>query len=398
MKRRWRGWPAMALLGLTVHLALFSGHRSARSPGQAFADGLDTPTPAPSPTPAATGTPSRSRSPMPEDNGTLSHEEAVALIWAGDYERAERALRANLLKLTAANNAERAEILVYLALIANIRQRPDEARASLRQALQFRPDLVIDPVEFPRTLRDMVAEIRADMLSHRARPRPGELAAPVHMLAPIATPPGWKAGGRKWYQRWYVWAGVGAAAPAAIIVMGGGGGARPTATTTPTVTPTLGPGEMTCCPAPLSVTPSCEGVDAPDRGVTEHVFEVGHRNIEVIGSPWLEATIQGDYDSSGIEPDRSYVRIFIENVGLLTTHGPGTSYCTRIGPTRYFGENDRLKSMLEAAVNDDGKITVLVRPVGPVVDNCGGTPRCQPFHEISLNFTYKVREPSSSLR
>ena len=126
----------------------------------------------------------------------MSTDEAIDLIWKGEYDTAERALQGHL--RSGENGSSRAELLVYLAYIASIRQEQVEARTLLQEALEASPGLALSPVEFPKAMRDLLTDLRTDLFAQKPRPARGALEA-KSVLAPEATPLAWKSGGSKWY-------------------------------------------------------------------------------------------------------------------------------------------------------------------------------------------------------
>jgi hypothetical protein len=345
--------------------------------------GETTPTPGPEPTP----TPPFPSGPMEE---RLSADQAIDLIWKGDYDRAERALQ--FLNHETTSRQDRAEILVYLAFLASIRHEDDDARTLLRQALAESPGLALSPVEFPKALRDLLTEVRADVVREKPRPQRGALGNPRQVLAPAATPPGWKNARKPWYRRWYVWAGVGAAVAVAVVAAGSGSGHGPTATPTrsptPRPTPTLfyypGPGPNDLA---TSQTPGpCE-----TGGETEHRFPFPLEPTPINGTVIVRSAkvvleIQGDYD--GLDEQQELARVRIETNPPRFALDTAGSFCTTSFPKEESSEI--VRAQIQAALAD-GIIRVFVKDAKGVNDNCARG--CSPFHRVSISFTYSVASP-----
>jgi hypothetical protein len=329
-------------------------------------------------------------------DGRLSADQAIDLIWKGDYDRAERALQ--VLAHDAKATPERAELLVYLAFLASIRHEEETARTLLRQALAESPGLALSPVEFPKTLRDLLVQVRADLVQSKPRPARGSLGNPQSVLARAATPPGF-SGRKPWYRRWYVWAGVGAAAAVAVVALGSGDGdggptATPTRTMTPMPTPTLfyypGPGPDNV--AFSEAEPPCNG------GETLHQFDFpppptpSFTGTAVVRSAVVTLQVQGDYDG---DEKGEFVRLAVEeNRGLFAHSAELQPYCTSSFEQAH--STALLAQQIQAALRNDGRIGIRVLDdrnglnLGHL-NHCEGT--CTPFHQVTLRFTYSIVAP-----
>lgn len=380
-------WSALgslaAAFGLLVYLGLGSGLQPEAASGDELtvaetpAPGTPAPTSTPTPTPAPSGSPVATLLPAPGPVG-LSADQAIDLIWKGDYDQAERALQ--VLLRTEADPSVRAEFLVYLAFVASIRNDQEAARTLLRDAIENSPGLALSPVEFPKVLRDMLADIHAQLVDQLPRPQRGSLDSPQHVLAPAATPLAWQ-GKQKWYRKWYVWAGVAAAVTVAIVVISSGDDEpTPIPTGTPTASPTPTPTEFIFGPEEKFEVPPCDG------GATVHIFPfpTPARGNVVVNRATVRLEIQGDYD--GIDEESEFVRIRIENNQPLFALN-SAQYCS-LG-VQEEPQSDRVRQQIQAALAD-GRIEIFVTPADNVDENCVGPCSQSHFHRVRLEFSYSI--------
>ncbi len=376
------------------------------SPGNSSAARPSASTPFPTSDAPSGEAPKLNLTPTPDFSGDSSPtptpwilplNQAIELIWYGDYERAESALLSNL--DSAARPEKQAEIEIYLALIRSIRQQPDEARASLRQALTRVPaGIDLDPVQFPPKLRAMLGEVQAELKSQRTRPKEGELADPVHVLSPPATPPG-HAPRKKWYKRWYVWAGAGAAATVAVVLLAKAGKKDRPPTVTPTITPTHAP---TPTPTPTQYVyreqilevPSCDGSNDPFKGgetVHRFNFPAEPGAIQILEAS-LFVEVQGDYGPQTSDKQDKEADILIERERPIYAISPAPAFCSPIGRRENSQSNPNLIPQLNATLSDKfspGVIEIIVRPGKDVIEQCKNG--CNPFHTVNLEITYRYR-------
>jgi hypothetical protein len=376
-----------AAIGLVVYLGLGSGLRPGPAIGQdlpaAEATVAASPeaTPTPLPSPEATPTPPPPGASPMEDR--LSADQAIDLIWKGEYDRAERALQ--VLAHTTAARQDRAELLVYLAFLASIRHEDADARTLLRQALAESPSLALSPVEFPKALRDLLTEVRVDLVREKPRPPRGSLGNPRQVLAPEATPLGWSKS-KPWYRRWYVWAGIGAAVAVTAVLVGKGHGEGPTGTPTASPTPTATPTLFVYEEQTVDATPPCIG------GETVHEFPFPPPPMPTISGTVIVRTgtvvlqVQGDYD--GIDQMEEFARLRIENNPAVLTQDSMGSFCSL--SLEKVKTDDTVSREIQAALRD-GVIQIFVNDGRGVNDNCDHG--CTPLHRVKLSFTYSVVSP-----
>ncbi len=155
---------------------------------------------------------------QPADEAAL--EEAKFLYQDGEFETA--ALQLRELALRATTVGIRVEAWLYLGFCRLNLGAEKEAREAFQQVLRMVPDFRLDPLRFPPKLRTAFEEARASS-------RTTKVADIVSLLEPMGklSPPLKKVPSefsRKWYQKWWLWAGVGAVGITAAVLLSGGGG------------------------------------------------------------------------------------------------------------------------------------------------------------------------------
>jgi hypothetical protein len=146
-------------------------------------------------------------------------ESAKREFQIGEFENAARLLR-GLLETGVEDPTRRREALLYLGFSEVELGQPVRADEAFRGVLALDPDYRPDEREFPPKLRTAFEQSRAAMQVSAASDivslleARGKLSRPGKMPAAFA---------RKWYQKWWVYAIVGAVGVGATAVLAGGG-------------------------------------------------------------------------------------------------------------------------------------------------------------------------------
>jgi hypothetical protein len=163
-------------------------------------------------------------------------EEAKTHVQLGEFEEAAGLLR--LLMAEEVSAATRRDAALYLGWAEMELGRDAEAREAFGEVLRLEPDFRPDAAQFPPRLRTAFDEVRAAAQT-------GRVSDVVSLLEPQGrlSPPGQvpSAFRRRWYQRWWVYAAVGAVGiGATALLVGGGSGYDPPTVTLEVVTAQCG--------------------------------------------------------------------------------------------------------------------------------------------------------------
>lgn len=145
-------------------------------------------------------------------------DEAKTKFQTGEFDAASNLLRALLEKDLPANTRRDANL--YLGFSELELGHQEAAQAAMREVLRIAPDYRPDPAEFAPRLRAAFDEMRAQLQT-------GETSDIVSLLEPrgklshATKMPSMFA--RKWYQKWWVYAVVGAVGVGATALLVGGG-------------------------------------------------------------------------------------------------------------------------------------------------------------------------------
>lgn len=176
--------------------------------------------------------------PAEGQRGALAQESPRQLFDAGvtayklvELERAEQQLlrAAELLRASGENDPDArrlgAQVQLYLGRVTLVADKPEQARAHFRKALELDPSLVMVTETDPPRIVEAFEAARADLVSSSPgpAPEPSRAAPPTPAAAAAARPT--PAAEPKRKKRWIWWALGGAAVAAAgIVALGAGGG------------------------------------------------------------------------------------------------------------------------------------------------------------------------------